>query len=105
MLNTLEVHQVYGTHTQAFQGMDSSLLQSKFHLGNDSNYVMFYRKIFQWVTKGEDVPSTMGQEVLFSVWNEHILIGNGSRMIWTESLIFLANEVTACLTFLLAVYT
>ena len=38
--------------------------------------------------------STMGQEFLFSVWNEHILIEHGLRMIWTESLMFLANEVT-----------
>ena len=48
---------MYGTHTLAIQGMDSSLLQSNFHLGNDSKYVMFCRKIFQWVRKGEDVPS------------------------------------------------
>ena len=55
---------MYGTqysciymHALAFQGMDSSLLQSKFHLDNDSNYVSFCRKILQWVTKGEDVRS------------------------------------------------
>jgi hypothetical protein len=36
----------------------------------------------------------MGQEFLFSVWNEHILIEHDSRMIWTESLMFLANKVT-----------
>ena len=82
-------------HALAFQGMDSSLLQSKFHLDNDSNYVTFCRKIFQWVTKGEDVRSFHnGSKILFSVWNEHILIEHGSRMIWTESLMFLANEVT-----------
>jgi hypothetical protein len=38
-LNTLEVRQMYGTHTLAFQGI-SSLLQSKFHLRNDSNCVI-----------------------------------------------------------------
>ena len=56
-MTMLEVHQMYDTHTLAFKGMDSSLLQSNFHLGNDSKYVMFCRKIFQCVTKGEDVAS------------------------------------------------
>ena len=35
----------------------ASLLQSKFYLGNHPSYVMFGRKIFQWVAKSEDVPS------------------------------------------------
>ena len=87
---------MYGTHTLASQGMDSSLLQSNFHLGNDSKYVMFCRKIFQWVTKGEDVPSFHNGSIIFLLYgtNIYILIEHGSRMIWTESLMFLANEVT-----------
>jgi hypothetical protein len=92
---------MYGTHAYtcfyvlAFQGMDSSLLQSKFHLDNDSNYVTFCRKIFQWVTKDEDVrPFHNGAKISLLCRNERILIEHGSRMIWTESLMFLANEVT-----------
>jgi hypothetical protein len=48
---------MYGTRTLAFQGMDSSLLQSKFHnilATIPTTSFMFCRKIFQWITKGED---------------------------------------------------
>jgi hypothetical protein len=70
--------------------------RSNFHLGSDSKYVMFCRKIFQCVTKGEDVPSFHNGSIIFLLYgtNIYILIEHGSRMIWTESLMFLANKVT-----------
>jgi hypothetical protein len=79
--------------------MDSSLIQSNFHLGNDSKYVMFCRKMISVPVCYEGrrrtfVPQWVNNFNLFSVWNEHILIEHGSRMIWTKSLMFLANEVT-----------
>ena len=90
-------------HALAFQGMDSSLLQSKFHLDNDSNYVTFCRKIFQWVTKGEDVRSFHnGSKILFSVWNEHAYTNRTRLENDMDRIIYVFGQPESpCLTFLL----